>query len=244
MAAKYFLGLVFFLMVSLLGAQGIPNEIPKEEKIGLEEAVEKVQETSANKPALDASSVPKKEEPVKVQEAKNTVPANKAEVKKTLEDSSINVPEVKYTERGVFEIGGLIWGEFKAMKSGDLAQGAWINAFFSVFVTDFFLMGLKGDVEYYLDPTSYMASGYLVAGAAFPLSESIYMAFTINLGYSYNNTTASSSLFSYGNEVALKIELAKHFLLGVGAVYTFHTDFSKDFFNDKIKGLISFSGYF
>ncbi|PKL13719.1 MAG: hypothetical protein CVV50_03170, partial [Spirochaetae bacterium HGW-Spirochaetae-6] len=172
------------------------------------------------------------------------VPAAKEQIKETPKSLNESAPIVKYSQSGVFEIGGLIWGEFKAMKSGDLAQGVWINAFCSAFVTDFFLLGLKGDVEYYLDPSSYMASGYLVAGAAFPLSDSVYMAFTINLGYSYNNTTASSSLFSYGNEVALKIELAKHFLLGVGAVYTFHTDFSKEFFNDKIKGQISFSGYF
>ena len=70
MATKYFFGLIFFLMVSLLGAQGIPNEIPREEKLGLEEAVEKVQEAPAKQSAVDIKEEPKKEDGVKAQEKK------------------------------------------------------------------------------------------------------------------------------------------------------------------------------
>ena len=59
-----------------------------------------------------------------------------------------------------------------------------------------------------------------------------------------NNTALSKSLFSYGNEVGFKIKLQKNYLLGFSVLYSFYTDFTKDFFNDKIKGTISFSGYF
>ncbi|HCL58096.1 MAG TPA: hypothetical protein DHW82_13970 [Spirochaetia bacterium] len=157
-------------------------------------------------------------------------------------------PEIKtdslsYSQKSVIELGGAGWVELKGLKGGSLSQRIWISPFVSYFVLDYFLMGIRGDFDYSLDSKTYVMAAYYVVGTALPLTEKLFFVVDMNLGYS-KNSSSSSNLFSYGNEVGIKYEISKHFLLGFTAVYNFYTDFSTEYFNDKIKAMISFSGYF
>lgn len=252
------LSVFFFLLSGLHYAQSIPNAIPKaKDKTNIDETLSSQGEkpkAEAGKAKTQEKAEPEKEKP-QAEETKTkeepkkeeiTVPVlpKKEEPVKETEKKEKKV-QINYTDKGVVEIGGIIWGEFRAFKGGSIEQQLWGNAFFSVFLTNYFLMGLKGDGQYNLDTKQYLSSGYLVAGAAFPLTDSFFMNLNVNIGYAYSNMSpASSSLFSYGNEIGFKIKLKDHFLLGISAVYSFYTDFSQDFFNDKIRASIAFSGYF
>lgn len=152
--------------------------------------------------------------------------------------------ERMYTQARTLELGGMLWGQLRAITKGYDEQYGSMNLFFHYFLIDYFLIGTRLEGSYYFDDKSYHASGYGVIGGAFPLSSSFFLSLTVNVGYSRNNIALSKSLFSYGNEVGIKIKLLKNYLLGVSVLYSFYTDFTKDFFNDKIKGSISFSGYF
>lgn len=256
-----FVILIFFVFGALGFGQSIPNAIPKsKDKSSIDEMMnegDKKVQAEAKETQAEVKEEPKKdqaaaekEEPVKQeQEAKKeeiVIPVSKkTEIDKTEKEIKEKPLYKNYTDKGVIEIGGIIWGELRAFKGGSIEQQLWGNAFFSYFLANYFLLGVKGDGQYNLDSKKYLASGYLVAGAAFPLGEVVFMTVNINLGYAYSNMSASSSsLFSYGNEVGFKIKLKDNFLLGISGVYSFYTDFTQEFFNDKIKASIAFSGYF
>ncbi|HOJ49264.1 MAG TPA: hypothetical protein PKW55_00450 [Spirochaetota bacterium] len=173
-------------------------------------------------------------------------------IEKTLDKENLNYnyniqqpKRVKnYTEKGIIEIGGISWFENKALRSGNLKSILWTNDFIYFFILDYFLMGIRVDFNYNFTDSIYKLTGYYVIGGAFPVSNSFFIMLSLNSGYSQNNYETSKLLFSYGNELSLKIKLKDHFLMSIGIMYSFYTDFSQEFFNDKLTANLSFSGYF
>lgn len=254
-------------------SQSIPDSIPtKKERGNIEEqlqkkeaptekktekteekkepaASEKKTEEEKAKPATEEKTEPKKEEPAKqdASEKKTEQSEEKPLKEETLDlkkEEHLAQQEKIYTQQGVMELGGMVWGQLRAITRGYDTQFGSLNAFFHYFLVDYFLTGIRMEGTYDLDQSTYQASGYGVLGGAFPLTPSLFMSLTVNIGYSINNTASSRSLFSYGNEIGFKIKLKGNYLIGISALYSFYTDFTKDFFNDKIKGTIYFSGYF
>jgi hypothetical protein len=158
-------------------------------------------------------------------------------------DAKPMAPEKRYATAGIVEIGGAVWGDFKGWKSGEVTQQLWVNQFFYVFPTDLWQLGIKGELEYNLDTSQYAGSAYLVNGLVFRIGGPVYGGVTLNMGYTKNDFL-NKNLISYGNELLLKFRLAPNFLMGVGGGYYFYTDLNQNYFNDKIRGFISFSGYF
>lgn len=264
------IALLFSLISVFIYSQSIPNVIPKaKDKTNINDLIDL--ESDKTKPAEDKKSEAKEEVKAKQDEPKKqkSEPEKKDVKKEIPKEDKVVLPvkevkkeepvkvakskeesqkgpksEKKYTEKGIVEIGGIVWGELRAFKGGNIEQQIWGNAFFSIFAADYLMIGMKADGEYNFDKSDYSASGYAVAGAAFPLTENLFLALSVNVGYAYSNMAASSSLFSYGNEVGFKIKLKEHFLLGISAVYSFYTDFSQEFFNDKVRVAVAFSGYF
>jgi hypothetical protein len=249
--------LLFFLFsFQAAYTQSIPRNIPaKKNAETIEETLQKKQTGEKAAQEKDVEKQPE-EKKIETQAEKQEIPKEPKLVEKTVPKIDIDenqskekekpgaLPAPNYTEKGVVEIGGILWGEFKALKSGSLEQILWTNNFVQIFLVDYFVTGIRTDITYNFTSSNYTATGYLVAGGAFPVSDTLFMMLNINVGYSSNNYQTSTSLFSYGNEIGLKIKLKEHFLMGISAIYSFYTDFSKEFFNDKIKGMISFSGYF
>lgn len=258
------LALGLITLSSSLSYSQIPNNIPsKRAGRSLDDLLNKSQEKTGNKVVdkKSESTNPTKKTPNQV-EVKNAVPKKiskepSRKVAKTGSGQAVVVKKpqlfptennegnkLNYTDKGVSEIGGIIWGDFKALRSDDLKQSLWGNLFYHHFVANYFLLGLRGELDYNFSDSQYTATGYFVAGGVFPATDNIYVLFNLNVGYSYNNYQSSKSLFSYGNEVGIKIKLRENFLLGVSVVYSFYTDFTQEFFNDKVRGVLAFSGYF
>lgn len=209
---------------------------------------EKTQIQPEEKPQNKTEDSEKKETSEKIEPEKKIKQAEEKPAEKEIPtvkpEYQIGKPEKIYTQKGVMELGGMVWGQLRAITRGYDTQFGSLNAFFHYFLVDYFLTGIRIEGTYDLDQTTYQASGYGVLGGAFPLTDSLFMSLTVNIGYSINNTDSSRSLFSYGNEIGFKIKLKGNYLIGVSALYSFYTDFTKDFFNDKVKGTIYFSGYF
>lgn len=242
----------FLFFCSFGYSKSIPDSIPVEtDSTQIEDLLKAKTEKKQEAPLKEESQETKKVEPIEEQPLQEEQEPlfNVEEKKETpilpiVQEKPLQEEEKTYTKAGIVELGGMLWGQIRAITKGYDAQFGSANLFFHYFLIDYFLVGTRLEGSYYFDDKTYQASGYGVIGGAFPLSSSFFLSLTVNVGYSKNNTALSKSLFSYGNEVGFKIKLQKNYLLGFSVLYSFYTDFTKDFFNDKIKGTISFSGYF
>jgi len=266
---KIFFLFIIFIFFTSIYSQNIPKNIPSEKKIEKTDEFKKKETKNevgkeGTKDETKEKVVEKKEDEKKQEDKKesdqkkfeklekenkkdNINEDSKKTLDKDYQDYNYNIqPKIikNYTEKGVIEIGGITWFESKALRSGTINKIIWTNDFIYFFITDYFLMGTRVDYTYNLDTERYKFTGYFVIGGGFPISNTLFVLLSLNTGYSKNNYETSKSLFSYGNELSLKIKLKDNFLMGLGVIYNFYTDFSQNFFNDKLNFMLSFSGYF
>lgn len=149
--------------------------------------------------------------------------------------------EKNYSDSGIVEIGGMVWGDFNGI-SGKTPKEKILHHFFtSVFLTRYFRLGLEEELSQKYNPKTTDLRFYLFAGMVLPITDSVFYHYSLKAGL--KKPESESQLYNiYGAETGFKFKIAKYFLINLSVVYTF--DYINKDYHDKVKGFLSFSGYF